>query len=434
MPQSSIAGASLRVDAARLGRRIDELGRIGAIDGTTGCARLALTDEDRAGRDLVLAWMRELGLEISIDGIGNVVATMPHPSDRAPVMTGSHIDTVATGGRYDGNLGVLGGLEVIETVLASGRELERPLAVGWFTDEEGARFPPDMLGSLVYVGGLPLESALEITDADGIAVGDELDRIGYRGTAPIPGRVPHAFVELHIEQGPVLEDEGITIGAVNGVQGISWTELTIAGRSAHAGTTPMRLRRDPGIVAARTNVFVRELAERFGGAQVATCGVVTHRPNLVNVVPSQVVMTVDLRNADEAILQQAEAEFRAFVDDAAEAEGCTVASRALARFEPVEFDERVIGVVEATAADLGHAVRRMPSGAGHDAQMFARVCPTAMIFTPSVDGISHNVDEFTHPDDLVAGADTLLQTMIRLTEIEWGDVERDEHASGGDGR
>ncbi len=220
MPQSSVAGASLRVDAARLVRRLDELGRVGAIDGTTGCARLALTDEDRAGRDLVLAWMRELGLEISIDGIGNVVATMPHPTDRAPVMTGSHIDTVATGGRYDGNLGVLGGLEVIETVLASGLDLARPLAVGWFTDEEGARFPPDMLGSLVYVGGLPLEAALEITDADGVAVGDELDRIGYRGTAPIPGRVPHAFVELHIEQGPVLEDAGIRIGAVEGVQGI----------------------------------------------------------------------------------------------------------------------------------------------------------------------------------------------------------------------
>ncbi len=397
------------------------LGQIGAIEGTTGCARLALTDADRDGRDLVLAWMRELGLEVSIDGIGNAIATMPgFDASLAPVMTGSHIDTVATGGRYDGNLGVLAGLEVIETAMAAIErgelQLERPLAVGWFTDEEGARFPPDMLGSLVYVGGMSLEEAHLIEDRDGETIGDELERIGYLGPAPLPGPAPHAFVELHIEQGPILEDAGITIGVVESVQGISWTEFTFVGRSCHAGTTPMRLRRDPGVVAARTSVFVRELAERFGGAQVATCGVVTQVPNLVNVVPSQVTIAVDLRNTDEETLQRAEAELATFVAETAAAEGVEVSSRSLARFEPVLFDPRVSSVIESVAIDHGHSTLRMPSGAGHDAQMFARICPTAMIFTPSVDGISHNVAEFTERSDIEAGSNVLLDTMLALSE------------------
>lgn len=397
-----------------------ELGEIGAIEGTTGCARLALTDEDRAGRDLVRTWMDELGLHIATDGIGNAMATMPgfDPS-LAPVMTGSHIDTVATGGRYDGNLGVIAGLEVIETVMRSNRPLARPLAVGWFTDEEGARFPPDMLGSLVYVGGMPLEEALEITDVAGISVGDELDRIGYRGAAPTPGRVPHAFVELHIEQGPVLEDEDVTIGVVEGVQGISWTEVTLTGQSCHAGTTPMRLRHDPAYVAADVITFVRRLTDEIGGTQVATVGSVTLLPNLVNVVPSSATMTVDLRNTDEDCLQQAETRFRGHVAEVAEREGVGVETRTLARFEPVTFDPRVIDLVENCATNRGLTSKRMPSGAGHDAQMFARVCPTAMIFTKSVGGISHNVNEYTAPDDLAAGANVLLDTMLALTETEF---------------
>jgi N-carbamoyl-L-amino-acid hydrolase len=415
-----VTANALRIDIDRLLRRLMELGEIGAIEGTTGCARLALTDEDRAGRDLVRNWMDELGLDIVTDGIGNVVATMPgfDPSI-APVMTGSHIDTVGTGGRYDGNLGVLAGLEVIETVLTAGRPLRRPLAVGWFTDEEGARFPPDMLGSLVYVGGMALEDALEITDRDGLSIGDELDRIGYRGASPIPGRVPHAFVELHIEQGPVLEDEDITIGVVEGVQGISWTELTLTGQSCHAGTTPMRLRHDPAFVAADVTAFVRELTREFGGAQVATVGSLTLTPNLVNVVPSEAVMTVDLRNTDDEILQQAETRFRGHIAQVAESEGVGVETRTLARFEPVTFDRRVVDIVEQCATSRGLSSKRMPSGAGHDAQMFARICPTAMIFTKSVNGISHNVTEFTEPGDLEAGAHVLLDVLLQLTEKEF---------------
>lgn len=410
---------ALTIDRDRLVRRLTELGEIGRIDGTTGCARLALTDEDKAGRDLVLTWMQDLGLDIRIDGIGNVTATMPHDSDLQPVMTGSHIDTVATGGRYDGNLGVLAGLEVVETVLTSGVTLGRPLAVGWFTDEEGARFAPDMLGSLVYVGGMPIEDALTIEDGDGVVVGDELVRIGYSGPAPCPGPVPHAYVELHIEQGPVLEDEGFTIGVVEGVQGISWTGLTLRGQSCHAGTTPLRLRHDPGVVAARICCYVRDLATEMGGSQVATVGVTNFEPNLVNVVPDVVTMTVDLRNTDESQLQSAEARFRDFVGRTADAEGVDVESRTLARFEPVDFDRRVVEMVERAARTQGFSSRRLPSGAGHDAQMLARVCPTAMVFVPSVNGISHNVAEFTEPDDLEAGANVLLHTLLELTETEF---------------
>ena len=404
----------LRIDRARLIRRLATLAEIGAIEGTEGCARLALTDEDKAGRDLVVTWMKDLGLELSVDGIGNVIAVMP--GDGAPVMTGSHIDTVRTGGRYDGNLGVLAGLEIIETVQAAGITPARPLAVGFFTDEEGARFAPDMLGSLVYVGGMPLEEALDIEGIDGAIVGDELERIGYAGPAPLPGPAPHAFVELHIEQGPVLEIETVTIGAVESVQGISWTEVTVTGQSNHAGTTPMGLRKDPGYVAAACANFARELALDLGDPQVATVGRIELHPNLVNVVAASATFTVDLRNTDESTLQDAERRFLEFLDATAEAEGCTVEIRSLARFEPVLFDQGVVDIVEASAIALGHSVKRMPSGAGHDAQMFARICPTAMVFTPSVNGVSHNPAEFTSPEDLEAGANVLLQTMLRLAE------------------
>ena len=228
---------ALRIDGERLLRRIEDLAAIGPIEGGGSC-RLALTDEDRAGRDLVVTWMHDLGLDVTIDGIGNVVGIRSGRIDGPPTMTGSHIDTVRTGGRYDGNLGVLAGLEVVETLEREGIQTEHPVAVGFFTDEEGARFPPDMLGSLVYVGGMAVEEALDVVGIDGTVLGAELDRIGYRGPSPCPGPSPRAFVELHVEQGPVLEAEGVTIGAVTGVQGISWTELTITGQSNHAGTTP----------------------------------------------------------------------------------------------------------------------------------------------------------------------------------------------------
>lgn len=407
----------LRIDGDRLLRRLRELGAVGAIDGG-GCARLALTDADRAGRDLVTMWMRDLGLEVAVDGVGNVIGTRPGREPGPAVMCGSHIDTVATGGIYDGNLGVLAGIEVMETLAEADVLTRRPLAVAFFTDEEGARFAPDMLGSLVYAGGMGLEAAHDIVSIDGARLGDELARIGYLGSTPCPGRAPYAYVELHIEQGPVLEEHGDTIGAVTGVQGISWQELTVSGQANHAGTTPMAYRHDAGYVAAQVAVAVRDLATSIGGHQVGTVGKVDLHPNLVNVVPARAMLTVDLRNTDEEVLRQAEAALASTLEDLARCEGVTISRRTLARFEPVAFDERIVDLVEAVGRTFGHSVRRLPAGAGHDAQMLARMCPSGMIFVPSARGISHNPAEHTEPEHLAAGADVLLQMLLTLAEAE----------------
>ncbi len=406
----------LQVDGRRLLGALDELAEIGAIEGG-GCARLALTDEDKAGRDLIVGRMKALGLEVRIDAIGNVVGLRQGRQDLPPVMTGSHIDTVRTGGRYDGNYGVLAGLEVVQVLNAAKLTTRRPIAVAFFTNEEGARFQPDMLGSLVYAGGLGLNEAYAAADGDGRSVGDELRRIGYLGPAKPGALRPHAFVELHIEQGPILDEEKIRIGVVESVQGISWTEYTVTGVSNHAGTTPMRLRRDAGYLAASVNVFARKLAWEMGGHQVATVGAVSLQPNLINVVPNRAVFTVDLRNTDEEKLKQAEGRLAAHVAAVAQEERVEAQAKVLARFEPVIFDAGLVDRVEHHAEALGLSTRRMPSGAGHDAQMMQRICPTAMIFVPSVAGLSHNVKEHTEAADLVAGAQVLLNMMVDLAEI-----------------
>lgn len=415
--------SSARIKGERLLQRIAALAEVGAIDGG-GCARLALSDADRAGRDLVCGWMRELGLAVTVDAIGNVVGVRAGRVDGPPVMTGSHIDTVRTGGRYDGNYGVLAGLEVVAALNDAGLITEHPLAVAFFTNEEGARFAPDMLGSLVYTGGLALDTALATTGIDGATVGAELARIGYAGPAPVPAAAPRAFVELHVEQGPVLDREGLDIGVVESVQGISWTEIEILGTSNHAGTTPMALRRDAGWAAGSIINFVRELAQELGGDQVATVGRIEFFPNLVNVVPNRAVLTVDLRNTDEERLLIAEARLAAHLDALRDAEKVDIATRKLARFEPVPFDPAMCERIETHARALGLATRRMPSGAGHDAQMLAAVCPTAMIFVPSVDGISHNVREYTHARHIEAGARVLLAV---LTELAGGTTPAGEH-------
>ena len=406
----------IQVNGKRLMQRLFDLADIGAIDGG-GCARLALTDADKAGRDLVIEWMKDLDLEITIDVVGNVVGIW-NVGSGLPVMTGSHIDTVRTGGKYDGNYGVLAGLEVIQTCQEQGITPLHPLAVAFFTNEEGARFAPDMFGSIVYVGGMSVEEALDTVGIDGARVGDELERIGYNGATPCPGLSPHAFVELHIEQGPVLEQTGVVIGAVTGVQGISWQEVTVEGQSNHAGTTPMNMRHDPAYVASNIAVFLRELATRFGGHQVCTVGKIDLHPNLINVVPQRAVLTLDIRNTDENKLQETEAEVKAHLNRLATEEGVTITTRPLARFEPVEFDEHVVELVSEIAKNQGNSVMRLPSGAGHDAQMLARVCPTAMIFVPSAKGISHNPSEYTSPEDLEAGANVLLHAMVTLANTK----------------
>jgi len=405
---------NIKIDGARLLTQLESLADIGRTE-TNACCRLALTDEDKQGRDLVVSWMKDLGMAVSVDPIGNIfgVKTGSRP-ELAPIMTGSHIDTVRTGGAYDGNYGVLAGLEVVATLNENNITTQRSIVVGVFTNEEGARFAPDMLGSLVYVGGMPLDEALAVKAIDGAILGDELKRIGYFGTAPVGVHKPHAFVELHIEQGPLLDAEGIKIGAVENLQGISWQELVIVGQSNHAGTTPMRLRHDAGYAASAISTFVRDLTRKMGGNQVGTVGHVVLTPNLINVIAARATITVDLRNTDEILLQQAESALNDFLTSLSASEGVTISSRRLARFEPVEFDSALTDRIAFHAEKLGLTHQRMTSGAGHDAQMMARICPTSMIFVPSVGGISHNPAEHTEATDLIAGANVLLATLIEL--------------------
>ena len=403
--------SNLRINIDRLISRIEGLAEIGAIAGG-GVCRMALTDEDRQGRDLVVKWMHELDLEVTVDQIGNVVGIRPGQESGRPVMTGSHIDTVASGGRYDGNLGVLAGLEVIETLNDSNIITRKPIGVGFFTNEEGSRFAPDMMGSGVHQGAFELKSMLDVLDIDGERVGDELEKIGYAGDTSTGDFRADSFFELHVEQGPILELEDYEIGAVEGVQGISWNEYRIGGTANHAGTTPMRLRHDAGYVAAAISIEVRRLAKEMGGNQIGTVGVTKLNPGLINVIAKEALITIDMRNTDEQKLQEAERSIGSFIEQICKAEGVTYSSRTLARFEPVSFDKQMVSLVSETASALGFRVKSMPSGAGHDAQMFAPNCPTAMIFVPSQNGISHNVAEYTEPKHLQAGADVLLQILL----------------------
>lgn len=406
--------AQLAINGPRLMRQLEQLAEIGRTE-TNACCRLALTDDDKLGRDLVVGWMKELGMAVTIDPIGNIFGTRAGSRpDLAPVMTGSHIDTVRTGGAYDGNYGVLAGLEVVATLNEAKQQTQRSLVVGVFTNEEGARFAPDMLGSLVYVGGMPLDEALDLKAIDGPRLGDELARIGYDGKADLGAHKPHAFIELHIEQGPILDIEGVKIGAVENLQGISWQELTIVGQSNHAGTTPMYLRHDAGYVASAIATFVRDLTRKMGGHQVGTIGKIDLIPNLINVIAARATITVDLRNTDEGLLQQAEHALATYLKELEQSEGVTITARRLARFEPVSFDTALADRIAHHAQTLGLSQQRMTSGAGHDAQMLARICPTSMIFVPSVGGISHNPAEHTAQEDLIAGANVLLASLTEL--------------------
>lgn len=400
------------IDGAILLHRLAELGSTGRDEQGRLC-RLAGTDADKAGRDLLIHWARQLGLEILIDRIGNIYAVWrPAGASGDPLVMGSHIDTVIDAGVYDGCYGVLAGLSVIEALQASGRRPSRPLAVVAFTNEEGVRFAPDMMGSLVAAGGLSVEAALGAEGTDGAKLGDELARIGYAGPHE-PGFLrPHAYLELHIEQGPILETEGISLGAVETLQGISWQRVTIAGTANHAGTTPMQLRRDAGLAAARVAVFLDALARQTRGG-VATIGTLSLLPGAINVIPSVARFTVDLRNPDEALLRAQEAALDGFLETL-RGEGYEVTTERLARFQPVEFDQGIVAEIERAAADRQISCRRMTSGAGHDAQMIARIAPAAMIFVPSRGGISHNPAEFTDPAALVAGANVLFDVAWSL--------------------
>lgn len=403
------------IDAARLIGRIRELGEIGR-DAEGRLTRLAGSDNDKAGRNRLVAWIEAAGLDVAVDQIGNIfgIWRSEENSGEAPIMLGSHIDTVINAGIYDGCYGVLAALEVIETLKDRGVTPARPIVVAAFTNEEGVRFAPDMLGSLVYAGGLPLDAAFATIGTDGSSLGEELERIGYAGNIEPGFLKPHAYVELHIEQGPVLQREGFSIGAVENLQGISWQRVTIDGVANHAGTTPMAMRSDAGLAAARVGLFLREHIARSNAPSVATIGTMRFEPDAINVIPSRAAFTVDLRDPDEDRLQALEAALADFLVRIGAEEGVTISVERLARFQPVAFDQGIVAAVEASAKARGLKSRRMTSGAGHDAQMIARIAPTAMIFVPSRDGISHNPREHTEPDDLVAGANVLLDVVERM--------------------
>ncbi|KQU91327.1 Zn-dependent hydrolase [Mesorhizobium sp. Root102] len=403
------------IDAKRLLGRIRELGAVGR-DGEGRLTRLAASDTDKQGRDLFVGWLRQAGLDVAIDRVGNIFGIWQSPENtgQAPLLIGSHIDTVIDAGIYDGCYGVLAGLEVIETLRASGFSPSRPIAVAAFTNEEGVHYTPDMMGSLVHAGGVGAETVLAAVGTDGSVLGQELARIGYAGDRE-PGLLkPHAYLELHIEQGPVLEREGVPIGAVENLQGISWQRVTIDGVANHAGTTPMSMRSDAGHAAARVITFLLDRTKASNAPTVATVGTIRFEPNAINVIPSRAVFTVDLRDPDEQRLQAEETALAAYIEQLAAAENVTISVEQLARFEPVIFDLRIVERIEAAARACGLGVKRMTSGAGHDAQMMARIAPAAMIFVPSAGGISHNPREHTEDTELVAGANILLDVAAQL--------------------
>ncbi|KZS55049.1 Zn-dependent hydrolase [Rhizobium anhuiense] len=403
------------IDAARLLGRIRTLGEIGR-DADGRLIRLAASDTEKLGRVRFVAWIEGAGLQVAVDRIGNIFGIWKPDSvtDNAPLMLGSHIDTVIGAGIYDGCYGTLSGLEVIETLRAEGLTPSRPIVVAAFTNEEGVRYAPDMMGSLVYAGGLDVDTALATIGTDGTILGDELERIGYAGERQPGFPRPHAYIELHIEQGPVLEREGIRLGAVEHLQGISWQKVVITGDANHAGTTPISMRRDAGHAAARVVTFLRDRAQASNTPTVATVGCMRFEPDVINVIPSRATFTVDLRDPDEERLREEEAALATFLDRLSAEEQVGVSVERLARFEPVKFDQNIVRLIEEAARERGLACRRMTSGAGHDAQMIARIAPSAMIFVPSIGGISHNPKEYTDDEDLVAGANILLDVVRRL--------------------
>ncbi|CAM3743369.1 N-carbamoyl-L-amino acid hydrolase [Pseudomonas reidholzensis] len=412
------ATTQLQLNGARLLQQIHALGQVGEDVEQGGRTRIALTDTEKAGRDLLVGWMRELDLEVQVDRIGNIFGTLRASSDagdQRPLMMGSHIDTVTNAGALDGCYGVLAGLAVIRAYRDARVLPQRSITVAAFTNEEGVRYQPDMMGSLVYAGGLAVQAALDTLDTlgtDGTRLGDELARIGYAGSLEPGAIVAHEYIELHIEQGPVLEAENTLIGVVENLQGISWQQVEVKGNANHAGTTPTRLRHDAGFVASAIVAELRAMALE-AGSTLATVGCMRFEPNVINVIPRKATFTVDLRDPDEDRLATAERRLNQYLDALAEHEGVSITTERLVRFEPVKFNAELADDIEASAKRFGFSHRRMTSGAGHDAQMVARIAPAAMIFVPSRGGISHNPREHTDDDQLIQGARVLLDVVSR---------------------
>ncbi len=408
-------GANLAVDGTRLWSALMETARFGGTP-RGGIRRLALSDEDREVRDWFRHACEAAGMEVRVDTVGTMFAIRPGRDPAAlPIAMGSHLDTQPTGGKFDGVLGVLAGLEVIRTLNDAGIVTNAPLMVVNWTDEEGARFAPAMLASGVHAGVFTENYALNRADRDGRTFGEELERIGYRGDVPAGETKFQAMFELHIEQGPVLEAEGKAIGVVTGVQGMRWYDVTIRGRDAHTGTTPMHLRRDALLAAARFVVAVNEVALASKGG-LATVGRIENRPNSTNTVPGEVYLTVDLRCPDDAELGRMEAAMRARLAAICEAAGVEAEDSCTWNSPPVAFDPTLIDCVRRAAEGAGLSHRDIVSGAGHDAAYTARVAPTTMIFCPCKDGVSHNEEESITPADAGAGAQILLRAVLDLDD------------------
>jgi N-carbamoyl-L-amino-acid hydrolase len=407
----------MRINRARLAESMDALGKIGeTVRG--GLDRVALTDDDRRGRDLLVGWMKQAGLTVTVDQMGNIFGVRPGTESLPPVFMGSHADSVPSGGKYDGQLGVLCALETIRTLIDARARTRHPVGMIVFTNEEGARFQPAMIASGVMAGKIPLEDAYNARDRDGLRLVDELERIGYLGAEPCVPRPMRAYLELHIEQGPILEEEQIPLGVVEGIVAISWSRITFHGVQDHAGPTPMRIRHDALVAAAEVVGGVRGIARKIGGNLVATVGRLDVTPNIPNAIPGRVGFSVDLRDPAESTIDRALSMLDRVVRAAAKREGVRAEVEHYWRVPRTRFDREVVDTVEAAAVTLGCGHRRILSGAGHDAQYMAAIAPTGMIFVPSRAGRSHCEEEFTGLDDIEHGANALLLACAQLAGAE----------------
>ncbi|MEG0919979.1 MAG: Zn-dependent hydrolase [Comamonas sp.] len=413
--QSNVA--QLRINGARLWDSLMELAQIGATP-KGGVCRLTLTDLDKQGRDLVTGWAREAGMTVTIDKIGNGFMRRPGRNNSLPpIMTGSHIDTQPTGGKFDGNYGVLAGIEVVRTLNDHDIETEAPIEVAFWTNEEGSRFVPVMMGSGVFAKAFTLEHAYAATDVDGKTVKGELERIGYVGEQE-PGDHPMgAYFETHIEQGPVLEDNDKTIGVVTGVLGIRWYDCVVTGMEAHAGPTPMALRKDALQVAAQLMQEVVACAHRHPPHGRGTVGMVHVHPNSRNVIPGQVKFSIDLRNASDAECEAMDQDIRAVADKISKATGLPIKIDLVSNYSAQPFNADCIEAVRRGAEQLGYSHMPVVSGAGHDAVYMARLAPAGMIFIPCKDGISHNEIEDAMPEHITAGCNVLLHAMLERAKV-----------------
>ncbi len=409
--------SNVRIDGARLWDSLMEMAKIGATP-KGGVKRLTLTDLDRQSRELFRKWCEAAGCSVTVDEMGNMFARRPgQDNSLAPVMMGSHLDTQPTGGKFDGALGVLGALEVVRSLNDLNIRTRRPIEVANWTNEEGSRYAPAMIASGVFAGVYDKEFAYSIPDGEGKRLGDELKRIGFMGREPVGAHAVHAFFELHIEQGPILEDESIDVGVVTHGQGQRWYEIRLTGFESHAGSTPMPRRKDALLGAARIVELVNQIGLMKAPFGVSTVGMLNPYPNSRNVIPGEVFMTCEFRHPDDATLSEMDAALHEGVKAITGKIGLSYDLKQVFYYAPVPFDQACVDAVRRAAQHFGYSHRDIVSGAGHDACYLARVAPTSMVFTPCVDGVSHNESEDIKPDWATAGANVLMHAVLEKAEI-----------------